>query len=144
VPEAIAFGAPFATGSSGPLFAVLIAMQNLPEAYTSFHDLVEAGIDDGKTLALLAPLALPGPAAALGGFFVLSDAPLVIGTVTLPSAGGILYLVFQRIVAGGLRGGQLAEHGRRRPGLPHRAGRARIGGVRGATRRASPPISRER
>jgi ZIP family zinc transporter len=99
VPEAIAFGALFATGSSGPRFAVLIAMQNLPEADTSFHDLVEAGIDDGKTLALHAPLALPGPAAALGGFFVLSDAPLVIGTLTLLSAGGILYLVFQRIVA---------------------------------------------
>lgn len=97
VPEAIAFGALFATGSSGPFFAVLIAMQNLPEAYTSFYDLVEGGVDDGRALAVLAPLALLGPAAAVGGFLFLGDDPRVIGSLTLLAAGGILYLVFQRI-----------------------------------------------
>lgn len=95
VPEAIAFGALFAKGSSGPFFAVLIALQNLPEAYTSFYNLVDGDVSDEKALARLSPLALLGPAAATLGFLFLGDDPRLIGGLTLFAAGGILYLVFQ-------------------------------------------------
>lgn len=97
VPEAIAFGALFAGGSSGSFFAVLIALQNLPESYSSFHELVGNGLSGKAAMARLAPLALLGPAAAALGFLYLVDDPRVVGGLVLFSAGGILYLVFQDV-----------------------------------------------
>lgn len=98
VPEAIAFGALFGGGgSAGPVFAVLIALQNLPEAFSSFHELQGAGESAASAMAQLAPLSLIGPAAAMLGFFLLGDDLRLVGALTLFAAGGILYLVFQDI-----------------------------------------------
>lgn len=98
VPEAIAFGALFGGGGSGgPVFAVLITLQNLPEAFSSFHELQGAGESGASAMARLAPLALMGPAAATLGFFLLGDDLRLVGALTLFAAGGILYLVFQDI-----------------------------------------------
>lgn len=97
VPETIAFGALFAGGSSGPFFAVLIALQNLPEAYSSFYEQTDADVSPGRALARLAPMALLGPTAAVLGFLYLVNDPRVVGGLVLFSAGGILYLVFEDV-----------------------------------------------
>lgn len=97
VPEAIAFGALFGGGSSGPFFAVLIALQNLPEAYTSFYELTDADVLPARAWGRMAPMALLGPGAATLGFLFLVDDPRLVGGLTLFAAGGILYLVFQEI-----------------------------------------------
>lgn len=95
VPEAIAFGALFAGGSSGPFFAVLIALQNVPESYASFHELTGGEHSPRQALAVLSPMAVLGPAAATLGFLALGDDPAFVGALALFAAGGILYLVFQ-------------------------------------------------
>lgn len=95
VPEAIAFGALFAGGSSGPFFAVLIALQNLPESYSSFYELREGERSPHRAFGILAPMALLGPAGAVLGYLGLADAPRLVGGLALFAAGGILYLVFQ-------------------------------------------------
>lgn len=99
LPEAIAFGALFGGESvEGQVFAVLIALQNLPEAYASFHELREnAGLSSGGVLARLAPLALIGPVAAVAGFLFLTGSETIVGSITLFAGGGILYLVFHGI-----------------------------------------------
>lgn len=98
VPEAIAFGALFGgSKTGGPLFAVLIALQNLPESYASFLELRSAGISGRGALIRLSPLAILGPSGAILGFFLLGDDPRVVGGLSLFAAGGIIYLVFQDV-----------------------------------------------
>lgn len=99
LPEAIAFGALFGGESiEGQVFAVLIALQNLPEAYASFHQLRDTtGMSPGGALARLAPLALIGPVAAVAGFLFLTQSETVVGSIALFAGGGILYLVFHGI-----------------------------------------------
>lgn len=98
VPESIALGALFATpGSAGPLLAILIAMQNLPESFTSFRELEESGFGRERALAWLAPLAVLGPLAAGFGFQFLQGNDVVIGSLALAASGGIVYLVFHDI-----------------------------------------------
>lgn len=98
VPESIALGALFATpGSSGPLLAILIAMQNLPESFTSFRELEESGIARERALGWLAPMAVLGPLAAALGFLFLEGNDAVIGALALAASGGIIYLVFHDI-----------------------------------------------
>lgn len=99
LPEAIAFGALFGGESiEGQVFAVLIAIQNLPEAYASFHEVRDnSQLARRGVLARLSPLALIGPIAAVAGYLLLSGSETIIGTITLFAGGGILYLVFQGI-----------------------------------------------
>lgn len=98
VPESIALGSLFARpGSAGPLLAVLIAMQNLPESFTSFRELEESGVARRRALGTLAPLGLLGPLAAGLGFLFLQGQDAVIGALALLASGGIVYLVFHDI-----------------------------------------------
>lgn len=98
VPESIALGALFAMpGSAGPLLAILIAMQNLPESFTGFRELVESGISRQRALGMLAPLGVLGPLAAAIGFFFLQGNTVVIGALALAASGGIIFLVFHDI-----------------------------------------------
>ena len=102
LPEAIALGAAFATGSSaGPLLAALIAIQNLPEGFNAYREMTESGAVSGKKVLLgFTGMALLGPAAGLTGYYWLSQYPTLLGSMMLFASGGILYLVFQDIAPG--------------------------------------------
>jgi ZIP family zinc transporter len=99
VPEALALGAVMAEGrATAILLAFLIGLQNLPEGFNSYRELVDRGHQrTHRALALLAPLPLLGPLAAWIGIAALADRPQVVGGVMLFAAGGILYLIFQDI-----------------------------------------------
>ena len=77
IPEALAMGAAFATGSSaGPLLAGLIALQNLPEGFNAYRELTASSMIRGsRVIAAFALMALLGPAAGLTGYFWLSAYP---------------------------------------------------------------------
>lgn len=99
VPESLAVGAAFASGSEGGrTLAILIAAQNLPEAFNAFR---EAAPDGSRAANLLLgkflALATLGPIAGLGAHLWLGDAPAVIGGIMLFVSGGILFLTFQDI-----------------------------------------------
>ncbi|MDF1820443.1 MAG: divalent cation transporter [Alcanivoracaceae bacterium] len=97
VPEAIALGASFASGSSaGVLLALLIALQNLPEGFNAFREM-EPGPSGRHTLRLFFAVSLMGPISALAGGWLLSDMDTVLGAIMLAAGGGILYLVFEDI-----------------------------------------------
>lgn len=99
VPESIALGAVFALEpATATLLAVFIGLQNLPEAFNSFRDLVQSGFTVQKTLGIFFALSFCGIAGALIGHFFLSDATqLTAGLMTFAS-GGILYLLIQDII----------------------------------------------
>jgi ZIP family zinc transporter len=99
VPEALALGAVFAGGAdTAYLLAVLIALQNVPEAFNACREIeatTRAGA--GRILGVFLAIALLGPIAAISGFIWLVDWPAVVAGVMLFASGGILYLVFQDI-----------------------------------------------
>jgi len=98
IPEAIALGAIFSTDrKTGLLLALLIGLQNLPEAYNSFGDLRRSGFSANKALLILAPFSLAGIAAAVAGYSFLSGQPHLVAGLMVFAAGAILYLVFQDI-----------------------------------------------
>jgi len=99
VPESVAMGGMFALGSANaPLLAVLIGLQNLPEAFNAYRELLAvADYKMRRTLFLMALMMLPGPLAGALGWLVADDYPDVVGAVMLFAAGGILYLLFQDI-----------------------------------------------
>lgn len=99
VPEALALGAAFAAGGpTAPLLAAMIALQNLPESFNAYRELMASTHAPApRLLAMLSALALLGPAAALTGYFWLAAWPTAVAALMLFAAGGILYLVFQDI-----------------------------------------------
>lgn len=99
VPEALALGAAFAsTTAAGPLLALLIALQNLPEAFNAHRELVSAtSLAPRIIILVLAAASLLGPAAGLAGYFWLARFPTAVAGLMLFAAGGILYLIFQDI-----------------------------------------------
>jgi len=99
VPEAIALGAILAAdGSAGLLLALLIALQNLPEAFNAYRDVASRGrAMSYRTLGLFLSLPLLGPLAALLGAFVFATSDVALGGLMLFAAGGILYLTFQDV-----------------------------------------------
>lgn len=100
LPEAAALGALLATGDPvGALLALIIGLQNLPEAFNAYRELRAARLGGGRwaVFGLLTLCALLGPAAAALGYLVLGDAPDTLAVVMLTAAGGILYLTFQDI-----------------------------------------------
>lgn len=99
VPEALALGAAFAAGDdSGPLLALLIGIQNLPEGFNAYNELTLSGKIGGRSvLVAFALMALLGPAAGLTGLWWLSSYPSVVAAIMLFAAGGILYLTFEDI-----------------------------------------------
>jgi ZIP family zinc transporter len=80
------------------LLAVFIGLQNFPEGFNAYRELVAAAHATRKhALLLLIGSAFLGPLCGLAGYLVLSDAPVVTALIMQFSAGGILYLVFQDI-----------------------------------------------
>lgn len=99
LPEAMAVGAAFTSGeTTGPLLALLIALQNFPEAFNAFREL-RAGTDLSASAILLifTAFVLLGPLAAIIGIQFLAPNPAVLGGIMLFSSGGILYLIFEDI-----------------------------------------------
>lgn len=99
VPEAIALGAAFGSGSpAGLLLALLIGLQNLPEGFNAYREMMARGsARRGRVLGVFALLSLLGPAAAWVGIVSLSERTAVLATLMMFAAGGILYLTFQDI-----------------------------------------------
>lgn len=99
VPEAIALGAAFALASpAGPLLAFLIGLQNLPEGFNAYRELIARGsLSRRRVLATFALLSLLGPAAAWVGIVALADRPVLLAVLMMFCGGGILYLTFQDI-----------------------------------------------
>lgn len=97
-PEAIALGAVFAKDySTAILLAVFIGLQNLPEAFNSYRDMVVSGFSEKKTLIIFFILSFSGIIAALAGHIFLSNYPKVTSHLMMFASGGILYLIFQDI-----------------------------------------------
>lgn len=99
VPESIALGAVFAIEPDvATLLAVFIGLQNLPESFNSFRDLVKSGFSVQKTLTIFFCLSFFGVIAALiGHYFLRSHTDLTAHLMTFAS-GGILYLLIQDII----------------------------------------------
>lgn len=99
VPEAIALGALISTEASlGALLALFIGLQNLPEGFNAYRELVGGGhIKRKQALTVLIATALVGPICGTLGYLALADAPIATAATMVFAAGGILYLVFQDI-----------------------------------------------
>ncbi|MCH4822477.1 ZIP family metal transporter [Gramella lutea] len=98
VPEAIALGALFATSEkTGILLAFFIGLQNLPESFNSYRDLIKTGFSVKKSLLILFILSFAGIIGALLGHLFLRDLPQVTSFLMVFASGGILYLIFQDI-----------------------------------------------
>lgn len=99
VPESIALGAVFVVDQkTGILLAIFIALQNLPEAFNSFRDLVLSGMSQTKTLVIFFGLSFTGVAGALIGHFFLREHPSLTAHLMMFASGGILYLLIQDII----------------------------------------------
>ncbi|VAW57408.1 ZIP zinc transporter family protein [hydrothermal vent metagenome] len=99
IPESIALGAAFALSSnSAYLLAGLIALQNLPEGYNAYRELMQKAVYKPIIIILLfVGMALLGPVAGVTGYLWLSQYPRIVSAIMLFAAGGILYSVFQDI-----------------------------------------------
>jgi len=98
IPEAIALGAAFVSNAAtAKLLALVMALQNLPEGFNAYREILDGGPvrRRGRMLAVFAALALLGPVCGLAGYHLLSDLPQVVAGVMLFGAGGIVYLVMQ-------------------------------------------------
>lgn len=99
IPESIALGAVFSIDPSmASLLAVFIGLQNLPEAFNSYRDLVQSGFTAKKTLLIFFGLSFFGIIAALIGYFFLSGSPALTAYLMIFASGGILYLLIQDII----------------------------------------------
>lgn len=99
VPEAAALGA-LMTGERDMaiLMAVIIAMQNLPEAFNAYREIEESRqISRGRQLLFFAAVVPLGPFAAYLGVSVLVELDALLGGIMLFAAGGIVYLLFQDV-----------------------------------------------
>ena len=102
VPESIALGAVFAIDLKTAIFlAVLIGLQNLPEAFNSYRELILSGFTTKKTLIIFFLLSFFGIIGALTGHFLLSDHQDLTAHLMTFSSGGILYLLIQDIIPEG-------------------------------------------
>ncbi len=98
IPEAIALGAVFAHDKKlGLLLAIFIGLQNLPEGFNSFRELVNKRLSPNKALLILLPLSLIGVVASCLGYIFLHNQPTVIASLMVFAGGGIIYLTFQDI-----------------------------------------------
>lgn len=108
VPEAMALGALIAGQPEiAVLTAGLIALQNLPESFSAYREIVDAEAGSAwKVFALFLLMASVGPVAAMLGLHVLADLPAILGAVMAFAAGGILYLLFEDVAPNAVLEGQ--------------------------------------
>jgi zinc transporter, ZIP family len=99
VPESLALGGAFALGTaSAPLLAFFIGLQNLPEGFNAYREMMRADGADKRRILLSMCLLVPlGPLLALFGWAVLKAHATLLGAIMLFASGGILYLIFQDI-----------------------------------------------
>ena len=98
IPEALALGAIFATDrKTGMLLAIFIGLQNLPESFNSYQDLIASKFEPKKALGILFLLSFMGIIGAVTGFYLLQDLPKITAGIMTFASGGILYLIFQDI-----------------------------------------------
>lgn len=99
IPEAIALGGFVASGSRvAPLLAILIGLQNLPEGFNAYREIICAKkCSPKKTLLFMSKLVVIGPLAGLSGFYFFSEHTDILSAIMLFASGGILYLIFQDI-----------------------------------------------
>ncbi len=98
VPEAIALGAMFAAEPALAVFlALLIAMQNLPEAFNAYNELADGVEKPKKLLRWFWLLVLLGPASVALGHLFFAPYQGLLGVLMLFAGGGILYLIFQDV-----------------------------------------------
>lgn len=99
IPESIALGAVYALDPSmATLLAVFIGLQNLPEAFNSYRDLVQSGFTPKKTLIIFFIISFFGIISALIGHFCLPGTSNLTAYLMTFSGGGILYLLIQDII----------------------------------------------
>ncbi len=99
VPESIALGAIFALEpNTAILLAIFIGLQNFPESFNAYRDLVLSGFTPQKTLVIFFFLSFLGILGALLGYFVLTDFPKITAHLMIFASGGILYLLIQDII----------------------------------------------
>ena len=98
-PESLALGGVFAAGVPGaPLLAVLIGLQNLPEGFNAYRELMSVkGAHSRRTLLGMSMLIPIGPILATLGWVFLSTRAHLLGAIMIFASGGLLYLVFQDI-----------------------------------------------
>lgn len=99
VPEAIALGGLVASSSPiAPLLALLIGLQNLPEGFNSYREIIfTKKYSQKKTLFFMGKLVIIGPISGIIGFYFLSEHQAILAAMMLFASGGILYLIFQDI-----------------------------------------------
>ena len=99
IPESIVLGAVFIKDpASAALLAIIMGLQNLPEAFNAFRDLVMSGFSVKKTLTIFFFLSFLGIGGALLGHFILADQPKITAHLMIFASGGILYLLIQDII----------------------------------------------
>lgn len=99
IPESIALGAVFAIEPNmAILLALFIGLQNLPEAFNSYRELVQNGFTAKKSLIILFGLSFFGIFGALIGHFILAESPGLTAHLMTFASGGILYLLIQDII----------------------------------------------
>ena len=96
LPEAIALGATFGSSQGGGmLLALLIAMQNLPEGFNAYREMMsQKKLSSKAVLGSFILLALLGPLCGALGYWFLSDHDSLVAALSVFAAGGILYVVF--------------------------------------------------
>ena len=99
IPESIALGAAVASGNpTAYLLAMMIALQNLPEGFNAYREIIDSSPERGKlSLRAFFCMAWLGPVAGISGYLWLSHYPSIIGGIMVFAAGGILYSIFQDI-----------------------------------------------
>lgn len=99
IPEAIALGALFSVEPHvAALLAVFIGLQNVPEAFNSYRDLVASGLKPTPVLVIFFLLSFVGIISAVGGQVLLTDKPNLTDLLMIFASGGILYLLFDDLI----------------------------------------------
>ncbi len=77
--------------------AIFMSLQNFPEAFNAFRDLVLSGYKISKVLVLFLGLSFVGVIGGLVGYFFLQEKLYTIAGLMMFFSGGIIYLMFQDI-----------------------------------------------
>ncbi|MEE4166776.1 MAG: hypothetical protein V2I35_12310 [Desulfocapsaceae bacterium] len=99
IPEAMALGAILSHNvSKALLVAFLIALQNIPEGFNAYREVIDNHYCSGRTaIIIFSCLALFGPLSAFIGLQYLTENEMLLSKIMIFCAGGILYLIFQDI-----------------------------------------------
>jgi len=98
IPGSLALGAAFGTGGAlGPVLAVLLSMNNLPQGFNSYKELHEKRWSPARILASISVTIPIGVASGLIGLFFLADHPALLAGLYIFSSGGLLYLMMHDI-----------------------------------------------